>query len=69
MMQKDKNSEKKNTVDFHSCLQLNISSCEHTENNKNFVVTLYNPTSQPLSTYVRLPVKGSSYRVKDYLGK
>ncbi|XP_051165376.1 lysosomal alpha-mannosidase [Leptopilina boulardi] len=66
MMKKDENTEKK--VEFHSCLQLNISSCEHTENNKNFVVTLYNPGSQPLSTYVRLPVKGASYRVKDYLG-
>ena len=67
-MPKDKNSEQKDSLEFHSCLLLNISTCEYTENNKNFVVTLYNPTSRPLTTHVRLPVRGASYRVKDYLG-
>ncbi|XP_051165377.1 lysosomal alpha-mannosidase-like [Leptopilina boulardi] len=66
MMQKDINSE--DTLEFHSCLQLNISSCKYTENNKKFVVTLYNPTSQEISIYVRIPVTGTSYRVLDYLG-
>ncbi|XP_033225120.1 lysosomal alpha-mannosidase-like [Belonocnema kinseyi] len=65
---KDQSSEQKKLLKFHSCLLLNISSCEHTEINKNFVVTVYNPTSQLLTTYVRLPVKGASYNVKNYLG-
>ncbi|XP_033225889.1 lysosomal alpha-mannosidase-like [Belonocnema kinseyi] len=54
--------------EFFSCPLLNISSCEYTENSKNFVVTVYNPTSQPLSSYVRLPVNGTSYRVKNHKG-
>ena len=57
-----------NSIRFGACLQLNISSCNLTENNQKFVVTIYNPTSQPLSTYVRLPVKKTSYEVKNYLG-
>ncbi|XP_033225890.1 lysosomal alpha-mannosidase-like [Belonocnema kinseyi] len=54
--------------EFFSCPLLNISSCKHTENNQNFLVTVYNPTSHPLSTYVRFPVKGTSYRVKNHKG-
>ncbi|XP_011498322.1 PREDICTED: lysosomal alpha-mannosidase [Ceratosolen solmsi marchali] len=54
---------------FHSCLLLNISSCEHTTHNTTFVVTLYNPTSQPLTTYVRLPVQDHFYQVLDHSGK
>ncbi|XP_033224967.1 lysosomal alpha-mannosidase-like [Belonocnema kinseyi] len=68
LLPKDKNSEQKESLEFHSCLLLNISSCEHTENNQIFIVTVYNPTSRPLTTHVRLPVKGTSYRVKDYIG-
>ena len=68
LLLKEQNTESKETLEFHSCLLINISSCEYTENNIKFVVTLYNPSSQPLTTYVRLPVKGTTYRVKDYLG-
>ncbi|XP_033225298.1 lysosomal alpha-mannosidase-like [Belonocnema kinseyi] len=64
----DQSSKQKESLIFHSCLQLNVSSCEHTEINKKFVLTVYNPTSHPLTTYVRLPVKGTSYQIKNYLG-
>ncbi|XP_015589369.1 lysosomal alpha-mannosidase isoform X1 [Cephus cinctus] len=64
---KNKN-ENSSPVQFHSCLELNISSCTYTEENTNFVVTLYNPQSQPVTTYVRLPVQGQSYSVKDSTG-
>lgn len=53
---------------FHSCLMLNISSCEYSEGDKNFVVTVYNPSSHVMSTYVRIPVTGKSYLVTDYKG-
>ncbi|XP_008550968.1 lysosomal alpha-mannosidase isoform X2 [Microplitis demolitor] len=56
-------------VEFKSCLLLNISSCVFSETSGNFVLTLYNPTSQPMSTYVRIPVNGNAYNVKDYTGK
>ncbi|GLV46666.1 Lysosomal alpha-mannosidase II [Carabus blaptoides fortunei] len=50
------------------CPLLNISSCELTEKSDNFVVTLYNPLSRPVSHYVRLPVTGTSYTVTDPSG-
>ncbi|XP_033226476.1 lysosomal alpha-mannosidase-like [Belonocnema kinseyi] len=68
MLQNGKKSEKTESLEFYSCPLLNISSCQHTEVNKNFVVTVYNPTSQPLRTFVRLPVTGKSYQVLDYIG-
>ncbi|XP_023318565.1 lysosomal alpha-mannosidase isoform X1 [Trichogramma pretiosum] len=54
---------------FHSCPLLNISSCEYSSDNRKFVVSVYNPMSQPLTTFVRLPVNGVSYSVKDYSGR
>ncbi|XP_015121082.1 lysosomal alpha-mannosidase isoform X2 [Diachasma alloeum] len=54
--------------DFKSCLLLNVSSCQPIEDSKTFTVTLYNPRSHPVSTYVRIPVKGAGYIVKDYIG-
>ncbi|XP_043267242.1 lysosomal alpha-mannosidase isoform X1 [Venturia canescens] len=50
---------------FHSCLLLNISACHVTEDNSNFVVTVYNPMSQTASPFVRIPVQGEAYSVKD----
>ncbi|XP_074108776.1 lysosomal alpha-mannosidase II isoform X1 [Cotesia typhae] len=55
-------------VEFHSCLLLNISSCVFTESFGNFVVTLYNPASQPTSIYIRVPVTGNAYNVSDNSG-
>lgn len=63
-----KESANRTSVDFHSCLLLNISSCRHTEENDNFIVTIYNPTSQLLKTFVRLPVAKTSYTVVDCFG-
>ncbi|XP_011300932.1 lysosomal alpha-mannosidase isoform X1 [Fopius arisanus] len=54
--------------DFRSCLLLNVSSCQPIEDAKSFTVTLYNPRSHPVSTYVRIPVAGPGYIVKDYIG-
>ncbi|XP_015516452.1 lysosomal alpha-mannosidase isoform X2 [Neodiprion lecontei] len=55
-------------VHFYTCYQLNISSCPHTEENNNFVLTLYNPQSRVVSTFVRIPVTGNSYVVRDFTG-
>ncbi|KAJ8675630.1 hypothetical protein QAD02_011416 [Eretmocerus hayati] len=68
----NKLASKKDTpksADFNTCLQLNVSSCDYSSENKKFVVTVYNPTSQPLSTYVRVPVSGLTYTVKDFGGR
>ncbi|XP_058798646.1 lysosomal alpha-mannosidase-like isoform X2 [Phymastichus coffea] len=56
-------------VQFHSCLLLNVSSCEHSSDHSSFVATVYNPGSQPLNVYVRLPVAGTQFSVKDFSGK
>ncbi|XP_044592334.1 lysosomal alpha-mannosidase isoform X2 [Cotesia glomerata] len=55
-------------AEFHSCLLLNISSCVFTESSGNFVVTLYNPASQPMSNYIRVPVNGNAFKVVDNSG-
>ena len=68
MILKKKETEDEEIPEFHSCLSLNISSCEYTENSEYFVVTLYNPSSQSLTTHVRLPVKETSYQVIDHSG-
>ncbi|XP_012260438.2 lysosomal alpha-mannosidase isoform X2 [Athalia rosae] len=62
------NKNESEHVPFNTCHQLNVSACPDTENNENFVVTLYNPQSRPVSTYVRLPVPGKSYSVRDFTG-
>ncbi|XP_063226460.1 lysosomal alpha-mannosidase-like isoform X2 [Bacillus rossius redtenbacheri] len=52
-------------VEFYSCMLLNVSQCEPTEGQDSFVVTVYNPLSQAASPYIRLPVTGKAYSVKD----
>jgi lysosomal alpha-mannosidase len=56
-------------VPLKSCLLLNISQCDISEDSSRFVVTVYNPLSHPVSHYVRVPVLGSSYTVQDPTGK
>jgi lysosomal alpha-mannosidase len=51
---------------FASCPQLNISSCETTENSNQFMVTVYNPLAHATYQYVRVPVGGPKYEVRDY---
>lgn len=47
---------------------LNISVCDVTETSRKFVTVIYNPSSHPADKYVRLPVTGESYSVKDNEG-
>ncbi|CAH1141510.1 unnamed protein product [Phyllotreta striolata] len=58
-----------NPINFVNCPLLNISQCEFTEKRPNFIVTIYNPLSRPVSKFVRLPVTGKSYQVVDPSGK
>ena len=69
--QKDGHSKAATTPDywdfkFTTCLNLNISVCDVSENSDQFVVTAYNPLAHATYQYVRVPVGGSKYEVKDY---
>lgn len=50
------------------CPLTNISYCEFTEHNKQFMVTIYNPLGHAVTDYVRIPVLASMYRVVDPKG-
>ncbi|KAG5895850.1 hypothetical protein JTB14_038276 [Gonioctena quinquepunctata] len=63
------NDEPVPAIPFTSCPLLNISQCEFTEKNNNFVVTVYNPLSRPVSKFVRVPVQGEAYTVLTPEGK
>lgn len=54
--------------EFDSCPLLNISACENTEGNGNFIVTLYNPLPHSTFQYVRIPVSRTNYSILDYRG-
>ncbi|CAH1119882.1 unnamed protein product [Phaedon cochleariae] len=56
-------------IPFISCPLLNVSQCEFTESNENFVVTAYNPLSRFVSNFIRFPVVGKSYTVTGPDGK
>lgn len=51
---------------FESCLNLNISLCNISENANQFMVTVYNPLAHATYQYVRFPVTGVKYEVRDY---
>ena len=51
------------------CNYLNISSCQATEENKSFTVTVYNPLAHDINAVVRLPVSVSSMAVFNPQGK
>ncbi|XP_066593863.1 lysosomal alpha-mannosidase isoform X1 [Prorops nasuta] len=63
VLKKKKNEERKDSFDV--CWGLNISSCSITENSNEFILTIYNPLSRPITTYARLPVPDLSYTVLD----
>lgn len=44
------------TPKFKTCQLLNISQCEISEQTEQFVLTLYNPLSRPVTEFVRLPI-------------
>lgn len=48
---------------------LNISQCEVSENSKAFSVIIYNPSSQKVDKYVRVPVVGTQYVIQNSKGK
>ncbi|XP_070500728.1 lysosomal alpha-mannosidase-like isoform X1 [Chironomus tepperi] len=53
-------------LQFESCLNLNISICNISENSNQFMVTVYNPLAHATYQYVRMPVSGTKYEVRDY---
>lgn len=66
LVTRDTNVAEKNPFSFSLCTQLNISICEITESSEQFLVTAYNPLAHSVFEYIRLPVKGDKYLVKDY---
>lgn len=52
--------------EFISCLNLNISDCSTSENANQFTVTVYNPLAHATYQYVRFPIAGEKYEVRDY---
>lgn len=52
--------------EFNICPDLNISSCNITENSEKFMVTLYNPLAHSTFQYVRIPVADGEYEIMDY---
>ncbi|XP_069699537.1 lysosomal alpha-mannosidase-like [Periplaneta americana] len=53
-----------NNVEVFNCLELNVSSCDLTENQEKYVVTVYNPLSHEVDHFVRLPVPSAMYTVQ-----
>lgn len=52
--------------EYENCANLNISSCDVSENSDKFTVTLYNPLAHSTLQYVRIPVSDGEYEVLDY---
>ncbi|XP_060519654.1 lysosomal alpha-mannosidase-like [Cylas formicarius] len=57
-----------NEGNFETCFLTNVSQCATTERLDDFVVTVYNPLSRPVTKYVRLPVTGTNYTVRNGKG-
>ncbi|WAQ95189.1 MA2B1-like protein, partial [Mya arenaria] len=55
-------------MEMKYCDLLNISACTLTEQNKEFVMIVYNPLGRTVKHWVRLPVIGSAYSVLDPSG-
>lgn len=60
------NSATPQEFQFNSCLNLNISDCSISENSQKFMVTIYNPLAHVSNQYVRFPVGGNNYEVRDH---
>ncbi|ESO12627.1 hypothetical protein HELRODRAFT_62270, partial [Helobdella robusta] len=50
---------------FQFCNLMNVSSCKFTETNQNFAVVVYNPFSQMVGQYIKLPVTSNQLTVFD----
>ncbi|XP_027845178.2 lysosomal alpha-mannosidase-like isoform X1 [Aphis gossypii] len=58
------------TTGCKTCHLLNISQCEVSEHSEQFVLTLYNPLSRPVTEFVRLPIAAeTAYTVVDPSGQ
>jgi lysosomal alpha-mannosidase len=69
MTGKEPNATDKWNFKFESCLNLNISVCEISENSQKFMVTVYNPLGHSTNQFVRFPVGGDRYEVRDHENK
>lgn len=59
----------KTPAECKTCHLLNISQCGVSEHSEQFVLTLYNPLSRPVTEFVRLPIPGErAYSVVDPSG-
>ncbi|RWS28463.1 lysosomal alpha-mannosidase-like protein [Leptotrombidium deliense] len=59
------------TSPIQFCNELNISQCLSSETityNSDVILTIYNPVAHMVKSYVRLPVIGSGFRVRDASG-
>ncbi|XP_050536747.1 lysosomal alpha-mannosidase-like [Daktulosphaira vitifoliae] len=55
---------------YETCNLLNISACTISEQSEQFILTLYNPLSRPITEFVRLPIMDNNkYIVLDPQGK
>lgn len=54
--------------EYKTCLNLNVSICDVSENSFQFTVVLYNPLAHSMHQYIRVPVSGDKYVIKDYKG-
>lgn len=50
---------------FNSCLNLNVSICDVSEASEKFMVTAYNPLGHTTDQFLRFPVNGENYEVRD----
>ena len=54
--------------EYKTCMNLNVSICDVSENSLQFTVVLYNPLAHSMYQHIRVPVPGDKYIVKDYKG-
>ncbi|XP_031833177.1 lysosomal alpha-mannosidase II isoform X1 [Nomia melanderi] len=56
-------NKSRTAAEMYSCMQLNVSSCPYTED-KDSILTIYNPLSYPIDTPVRIPIEeDTTYKV------
>lgn len=60
------NNPELNPFSFTLCPSLNVSSCDVSEKSDKFIVTVYNPLGHSAFEYIRVPVVGDKFLVKDY---
>lgn len=65
-IKRDEGFDAKFKFDYLTCPDLNISSCQITENSEKFMVTLYNALAHSTFQYVRVPVGAGEYEILDY---